>query len=406
VTGSRGDDALAIAVARDVDGIVADAARAAFAGSSEVGMQVAVCRGDDVIVDVSVGYADADRRPVESSTLFPVFSVTKGLVSSGVLRACDEGLLELGAPIADYWPQFAGAGKSGASVADLLTHSVGIPAMPDGATVEQMCDWQHMVQAVERMTPIWSPGTATGYHAYTYGWIAGELLRRVRGDAGTPAATMNAVLADLGVTDFWIGLPDTEADRVATLYTAPSGPRPAPTPLFARALPSALRPQPAVFNRAEVRRACLPAAGGIGTATALARLYGALAAQAVDGRQGAREPGGGGAVPLRASTVRRAAELRTDAEDRVLGQRVRKGLGFFLDGPDNPQTVPMGRHAAFGHPGSGGSTAWADTTLGVGIAITKNWMARPDEPSILTLAEAARTAAERAPRPIRKETPS
>jgi CubicO group peptidase (beta-lactamase class C family) len=277
--------------------------------------------------------------------------------------------------------------------------------MPDGCTVEQMCDWQHMTAAIEAMPAMWQPGTATGYHAYTYGWIAGELLRRVRGD-GDPAATMTNALAELGVSDFWIGLPAAQRDRVATLYASPGGPAQGPNALFDRALPSATRPQPSVFNRPEVQRACLPAAGGIGTATALASLYGRLAAAAGTGAGAGAGLVAADRLPVAPATAAAAARLQTDAEDLVLGRRIRKSLGYFLSGGFNPQTLPMGEHTAFGHPGSGGSTAWADTTLGAGIAITKNWMAGPAEPSILLVAAAARAAATRALRNLQNETSS
>jgi hypothetical protein len=161
-----------------------------------------------------------------------------------------------------------------------------------------------------------------------------------------------------------------------------------------------------VFNRPEVQRACLPAAGGIGTAAALARLYGRLAAAARADDAAAADRTGSERLPVAPATAAAAARLQTDAEDRVLGRRIRKSLGYFLSGGDNPQTVPMGQHAAFGHPGSGGSTAWADTTLGAGIAITKNWMAGPAEPSILIVADAARAAAVRALRNLQNETSS
>lgn len=401
----RGSGAVPVAAVRDVDGIVAAAARQAFAGSPEVGMQVAVFLGGDLIVDVSIGYADAaGGRVVDSDTLFPVFSVTKGLVATAIHRAVDDGLLGLTTPVSAYWPEFAAGGKASATVADVLTHSVGIPAMPDGCTVEQMCDWQHMTAAVQDMPAMWEPGRATGYHAYTYGWIAGELLRRVRGD-DDPAATMSNVLAELGVGDFWIGLPEAQLGRVATLHASPGGPARGPNALFDRALPAATRPQPAVFNRPQVQRSCLPAAGGIGTATSLASLYGRLAtAVGADGAAAARP--GADRPPVAPATATAATRLQTDAEDLVLGRRIRKSLGYFLSGGDNPQTVPMGEHAAFGHPGSGGSTAWADTTLGAGIAITKNWMAGPAEPSILIVADAARAAAVRALRNLQNETSS
>jgi CubicO group peptidase (beta-lactamase class C family) len=412
VADPRSSAEVPVTAVRDVDGIVAAAARQAFAGSPEVGMQVAVCLDGDLIVDVSIGYADvAGGRPVDSGTLFPVFSVTKGLVATAIHRAADDGLLDLAAPVSAYWPEFAAGGKASATVADTLTHSVGIPAMPDGCTVEQMCDWQHMASAVAAMEAMWQPGSATGYHAYTYGWIAGELLRRVRG-SGDPAAMMSSALAELGVGDFWIGLPAAQLGRVATLPTRPGGPARGPNALFDRALPAATRPQPSVFNRPQVQQACLPAAGGIGTAASLAGLYGRLATAAgagsADGAGGAGGAGRAGPdrLPLRPATATAAALLRTDAEDLVLGRPIRKSFGYFLSGGDNPQTVPMGEHTAFGHPGSGGSTAWADTTLGVGIAITKNWMAGPAEPSILIVADAARAAAVRALRNLKNETSS
>ena len=398
----RGPGEVPVAAVRDVDGIVAAAARQAFAASPEVGMQVAVWLGGELIVDVSIGYADmASCRPVDSETLFPVFSVTKGLVATAIHRAADDGLLDLTAPVSAYWPEFAAGGKASATVADALTHSVGIPAMPDGCTVEQMCDWQHMTSAVEAMPAMWEPGRATGYHAYTYGWIVGELLRRVRGD-DDPAVTMSDALAELGVSNFWIGLPAAQLGRVATLHASPGGPARGPNALFERALPAAVRPQPKVFNRPEVQRACLPAAGGIGTATSLASLYGRLAAAA--GGAAAAGRAGSDRLPVAPSTATAAARLQTDAEDLVLGRRIGKSLGYFLSGGDNPQTVSMGQHAAFGHPGSGGSTAWADTTLGAGIAITKNWMAGPAEPSILIVADAARAAAVRSLRNLQNET--
>jgi CubicO group peptidase (beta-lactamase class C family) len=402
----RGPGEVPVAAVRDVDGIVEAAARQAFTGSPEVGMQVAVYLGGELIVDVSIGYADiAGGRPVDSGTLFPVFSVTKGLVATAIHRAVDDGLLDLSAPISAYWPEFAAGGKASATVADALTHSVGIPAMPAGCTVEQMCNWQHMTSAVEAMPAMWQPGSSTGYHAYTYGWIAGELLRRVRG-GGAPAATMSSALAELGVSDFWIGLPKSRLGRVATLHASPRGPARGPNALFDSALPAATRPQPRVFNRPEVQRACLPAAGGIGTAVSLATLYGRLAAAV--GPDAATAPGRAGSdrLPVTPATAAAAARLQTDAEDLVLGRRIRKSLGYFLSGGDNPQTAPMGKNAAFGHPGSGGSTAWADTTLGAGIAITKNWMAGPAEQSILIVAEAARAAAVRVLRNLQNETSS
>ena len=386
-TSGRGG-ALHVDVGCDVDDLVTTAVHEAFAGTDEVGFQVAVCMDGDLIVDVCAGVADCESdRPVDAETLFPVFSVTKGVVTTAILRAADDGRLDLDAPISRYWPQFARGGKATTTVTDLLTHSVGIPAMPDRCSISQMCDWDQMVTAVENMTPLWEPGTETGYHAYTYGWMAGELLCRASG-ASDPKACLYEALSGVGVTDFWIGLEPSRLNRVATLYTQPGEHRPSPTTLFDRVLPAAIRPQPVVFNRRDVQLACLPAAGGIGTAAGLAQMYDALASGA---RIGSTDHG----EPLKGSSAVKAAEAQTEAVDLVLGRPIRKGLGYFLSGGDNPQTAPMGGSRAFGHPGSGGSNAWADTTHGAGIAILKNLMAGPAESSIMTIAAAARQAAAR-----------
>jgi CubicO group peptidase (beta-lactamase class C family) len=375
-------------VARDVDEVVTTAVRAAFADGEEVGMQVAVCVNGALIVDVCAGLADqAERRPVEAGTLFPVFSVTKGVVSTAILQAVDDGLLALDAPICRYWPSFGDSGKAEATVAHLLTHAIGIPAMPDRCSVRQMCDWDYMVAAIETMRPLWKPGTETGYHAYTFGWIAGELLRRVRPGSPTVGECVATMLNRVGAADFWIGLPPAKRRDVATLYADPGRPLVSPTALFDLALPAEIRPKPAVFNQTPVQLACLPAAGGIGTATALARMYDALASDArhADPQQ---------TRLLTHETATTAARLHTDAADVVLGTPVRKGLGYFLGGGESLQTAPMATSRAFGHPGSGGSTAWADTTYGAGIAITRNWMAGPADSSIMTVAAAARRAVE------------
>ena len=177
--------AVAIEAHHDIGGAIGAAVERAIREHGEIGLQVAAVRDGTTVVDVAGGVADVDSRtPVTSQSLFPVFSVTKGVVAALALRLLGDGTIDLGTPLAEIWPEFGAHGKGEITLEHALTHSAGIPQMPDGVTPEVMCDWEQMCRLVADLEPLWHPGTQAGYHSYTYGWIVGEALRRaLRTDA-------------------------------------------------------------------------------------------------------------------------------------------------------------------------------------------------------------------------------
>ena len=342
---------------------VARALAAALDGG-EVGLQVAVFQGPTLLLELCAGTTGPESgEPVVPRTLFPVFSATKGVAATAVHLQVSRGHLAYDTPIAEVWPEFAAHGKDSATVMDALTHRVGIPQMPAGTSVETMCDWDAMVTAVADLEPVWEPGTRTGYHAYTIGWITGEIVSRTDPDRRPFGRfVQEEICRPLGISDLWLGIPEGVDSRIATLIDLPAAP-PAEG-LLALAIPAHLATGQAVFGRADVRRACHPGAGGIMNARSLARLYSMLAA--------------GGEALLPPEVVGSVGRLETDDQvDEVLGKVVRKARGYYAyhpDGPDVAALMPSHSPGSFGHPGSGGSTGWADPSLGIGVAVLKNRM--------------------------------
>jgi CubicO group peptidase (beta-lactamase class C family) len=365
------------------------AIREAVASGREVGLQAAVVVGAELVFEAAAGIADRETsRPVTADTLFPVFSATKGITATAVHLQAERGYLDYDAPIAHYWPEFAAAGKAPATVRHALLHQVGIPQMPPGCTVEQMCDWGWMTAAIAGMAPLWVPGTRSGYHAYTFGWILGETVSRVDPERRPFGRFVEEELArPLGGVDLWLGIPDEVELRIARLV---EGRAPAHVPadsLIGKAIPADLFTNQAVFGRPDVRRSCHPGAGGIANARGLARMYALLAA------------GGeiGGRRLLSKERVDEAAAIQLDDFDAVLGRRVTRGLGYWVAGASGgASTAPMGEDpTSFGHPGAGGSIAWADRRRGAGIALLKNRMlaaATPAENHLNAIADAIRGA--------------
>jgi CubicO group peptidase (beta-lactamase class C family) len=383
------------AAARDRDfEAVASAMVDAVGAGREVGLQVAVVSGSEVLFEACAGVADTHtRRPVDASTLFPVFSATKGITATAVHVQAERGLLDYDSPIARYWPEFAAAGKAAATVRHALLHQVGIPQMPEACTVERMCDWDWMTREVAALMPLWPPGERSGYHAYTFGWILGEVVRRTDPQHRPFGRFVREEVAEpIGATDLWLGIPDSVEPRIARLEEGRAKlelPDDSPSKM---AIPPHLFTDQATFGRPDVRRSCHPGAGGVCDATSLARMYALLAA------------GGsaGGRRLLAESRVAAAVEINLDEQDMVLGRRVTRGLGYWVaGGPNSASTAPMGDSpTSVGHPGAGGSVAWADRTRGVGVAILKNHMLAPaksvDNPLTL-IGDAIRAALDSAP---------
>jgi CubicO group peptidase (beta-lactamase class C family) len=347
----------------DVEGRVGRALVEAVA-AGEAGLQVSVFSQGIRIVEVAAGWAGpVDGPALTNQSLFPVFSVTKGVVAAAVIQCVADGLLELDTPLQAYWPEFGRGGVPGKdriTLRHVLTHSAGLPQMPSGTTVEQMCDWEWMVGALADAEPLWAPGAAGGYHAYTYGWLLGEPLRRVvdgRLDAGRIVRDLVAVPAQ--AEDFWIGLPAEQDHRVVTLQW--TGVPMSTEGLRGRVLPAGLAPGQTVFGREDVRRSHHLGAGAVATASSLAGIYDHLA------RAAARNESGFDHL------LGTAVEVHRHDHDLVLGAEVSRGLGFRVGDPANPrQQFPFDAGSTtFGHAGAGGSLAWADPTAGTAFAINR-----------------------------------
>jgi CubicO group peptidase (beta-lactamase class C family) len=286
-------------------------------------------------------------------------------------RLAERGLLDLDAPVAGYWPEFAAAGKEAVTVRQLLAHQAGLPSLEPKLPVEAALVWDPAVEQLAGQAPLWPPGTRHGYHAVTYGWLVGEVIRRVTGrSVGRYLA--DEVAGPLGL-DFWIGLPEGEEARVARLVPAAPPSREELSALPAAELDRlramtdpgsllqrALNPTdpPLTFNSSAVHRAELPGANGIGTARSLARLYAATIGD-VDGVR-----------LLSAETVAAATVEQSSGADEVLGMETRFGSGFFL--PSSFSPLMGGR--SFGHAGAGGSLAFADPERGVAFGYIMNQM--------------------------------
>lgn len=349
----------------------------------QIGVQVSAYRHGEPFVDVVAGRrGPGDDRPVERDSLFLSFSATKGVTALAVHQLADRGLLDYDTPVAHYWPAFGAHGKDRLTVAQAMSHQGGLHALPNPLTPEHLTDWDAAIARIEDGVPAWEPGTATGYHAVTYGWIAGGIVAAVTG-RHIRDVIRSEIAVPLGLErELYVGLPeDPEVEgRLTTLDIVPAGtglPIPDDAPFY-EAMPKPMWPH---FNELPFRRAVMPGANGHFTANALARMYGALA-------------NGGELADVRLVSPERIAsmqQLRTDAVDKVLMTAIRKNCGFFLGGlgPDldgNLVHGPMGpRENAFGHPGAGGPIGFADPELGLGVGVTLNKMAYPNPGEGVTL---------------------
>lgn len=222
-----------------------------FRQRGELGAAVAVTVGGVTVVDLWGGWADAARaRPWERDTVVNVWSTTKGPVALAAHLLADRGLLDLDAPVARYWPEFAAAGKEGVLVRHLLSHRAGLAGLREPHSFEELCDWELTTRRLAATEPWWEPGTRSGYHALTYGFLVGEVVRRVTGML--PGAFLRKeVTGPLGI-DFTIGLPEEEAHRAAELVHAPARPDSEQGAVFAQLAPAALAALTNQIGRAHV----------------------------------------------------------------------------------------------------------------------------------------------------------
>jgi CubicO group peptidase (beta-lactamase class C family) len=334
-----------------VDGYVADgfeAVRDAFIENlrhrGELGAAFAVSGDGEPVVDLWGGIADAETgRAWRRDTLQVIFSGTKGLVALCLLMLVDRGELDMQAPVARYWPEFAANGKAGLLVRWVLDHRAGLPYLTDDLWPGAIYDWQAMTAALAAQAPLWAPGTQPAYHIRTFGFLLGEIVRRVTGKT-LGAFFRDEIAVPLGI-DFHIGLGDAEIARCAEFVARPDAPAPDPDTPFARA--GRQWPQPLDYNADAFRRAEIPSSNGHGNARSVARFYSILAnGGTLDGTR----------ILSREAVARAAAEQYT-AKEAVIGRTNRQALGFLLNSP----AFPIGPSAsAFGQSGMGGAMGCCD----------------------------------------------
>ncbi|GAA2026972.1 serine hydrolase domain-containing protein [Nocardiopsis rhodophaea] len=365
-----------------------------FARGLETGAAFTVFVGDEPVVDLWGGLADhRTASPWKHDTPCLAFSCTKALTAAAALRVAERGGRDLRAPVASWWPEFAAEGKDGVTGEQLMSHQAGLPAFDRRVTVAEAADHAAMAELLAAQAPVWEPGTAHGYHSLTYGWLAGEITRRLDG------RTVGRYVADeiagpLGL-DLWVGAPDGVLDRTARLTTGPTNRKPArgngataagtampgtasdaarpdgeadgprarlardardPESLFSRAFASPdVAAVPGKYNNRDVLTAGWPAAGVITTAPALAGFYRDLLAGRI----------------VSPATLQDALRPRATGPDRVLHLDSSFGLGFMR--PSLTFAVPRAaRKGAFGHTGAGGSIGLADTDHDIALAYVMN----------------------------------
>ncbi|MEO3802337.1 serine hydrolase domain-containing protein [Nonomuraea sp. B1E8] len=345
----------------DLQKQVQEAADRLVESGEERGLQVAVYRDGVQIVDVVAGVADPQTgRPVTPDTPFYNYSIGKGATATIAHLLVERGLFGYDTPVAELWPEFARHGKHGVTVRHVLSHTAGVPGVPLDTTPEDACDWGTMVAALEDAELWWEPGTKVGYHAYTFGYLVGEIVRRTTGKP-ISQVLLEDVAEPLGVAgELYFGVPEKEHARLARLEDAPMdmsafGEMPADLPMF-RAGPMELMPGAELGNRSDYLSADIPA-GGKTSARAIARMYAALLGE-VDGVRLITE-----------ERLREATAVVSSGVDEVFGMPSTWGLGYGIGGPTSTAEE---QPTVFGVPGAGGSAAYADTATGTAFALTKN----------------------------------
>ena len=359
-----------------------------FARFGELGAAVSIWQNGKPIVDLYSGFCDArHERPWKADTLVLIWSATKGIGSACVLHVLQEHRIGIDRTVAEFWPEFAQAGKEKITLSQLLSHQAGLCALD--ARVD-ILDYGAVIRALELQRPLWPPGTAHGYHARTFGFLLDELVRRIAGK--TLSQYWREAFAQPLNLDLWIGLPERENPRVATIYAAKSGRPPEPknrqsgsdfyldlvTPgTLARKTFSSPYGLQSVsgMNTPAVRAQPIVSFGGIGSASALAKFYSMLANDGKLDRQ----------TFFSEETIAWMTTTLSDGMDRVFQIPTAFSAGFMKD-PRNAVRRMFGSSPnAFGHPGAGGSHAFADPETRISFAYVMNQMEQsllPNEKSL------------------------
>jgi CubicO group peptidase (beta-lactamase class C family) len=352
-------------------GPLADAFATNFAEHGETGAACAVYLDGRQVVDLWGGTAGADR-PWRADTPAPVFSVTKALMAISAYMLQERGLLDLDAPIADYWPEFSQQGKQAITLRQALSHRAGLPQLDEDLTPADAAAWHPVIGAIERQAPLWEPGSAYRYHPLTFGWLIGEPIRRVTGM--TPGRFLAAEIAEPLRADAWLGVPAEHRSRIARIQTVEQS----PTAPIERAIslgqvfPDGLFAAHGGVNDLALRPLEIPGGGAVATATGLARILAATVGE-VDGTR-----------LLGDDSVRDALTVRSEGRDWEGNPANRFSTGFMINGAP---WRPLLSDASFGHDGACGQLAFADADANLGFGyVNGSWLAEDTRAERLVLA--------------------
>ncbi len=346
-----------------------------FARHGELGAAVSIWQDGESVLELEGGFRDANwQQAWTPDTIVLVWSATKGVASACLLHALQENDGNILDRVERYWPEFAQNGKGQLTIAQVMSHQAGLSALDVAVSIT---DYAAVIAALERQRPLWAVADGHGYHARTYGFLVDELVRRVAGMSIAKYWRIHfAAPLDL---DLWIGLPPDLNDRCATIYAAKSGPPPEPAEFYRQlSVPGTLQratfTSPAglhavsAMNKPELRALEISSFSGIGNATALAKFYGMLANH---GEIGGRRF-------FDAKTLAWMTTPLTEGVDRVFGIPTSFSAGFMLN---SDRGIFGTCREAFGHPGAGGSNAFADPENGIGFAYVMNQMEQTLLPS-------------------------
>lgn len=335
-----------------------------FINHQEVGAACSIYHRGQPVVDIWGGCADARTgRPWQEDTITLVFSAAKGPTATCINQLAEAGRLDVDLPIAHYWPEFGCNGKELITTRMVLSHQAGLAAVDGALSLDEVLDWDPVVNAIAIQAPNWEPGSKHGYHARSFGWILGELIRRI--SAESPGQYLQKhICKPLGLR-YWVGLPTEQLAACATLVPPAGGSDAIAELLGADSLtarvmsgPNGLFGYNQMWNRAEVLQAEMPSSNGVGDARSLARFYAALVG-VVDGVR-----------LLGQEQLDRACEVQVRGPDAVIFRETCFGLGYSLQ----PALAPAAGPRSFGHPGAGGALAFADPDADMGFAYVMNAM--------------------------------
>jgi len=337
---------------------VRDAFAANFAEGQELGARFAFSVEGEIVVDLWAGFADRKSEvPFDDRTLTLIFSTTKAVAATMIGRLVEAGKLRYDQPVAELWPEFAANGKAAVTVEQVLSHQAGLPGFVEPIDPTLWYDPPVIAAMLAAKAPMWTPGTASGYHALTVGYLVGEIYRRADGRS-LGAALREDITGPAGL-DLWIGLPESEHDRVADLKPPTALPQFGEVTDPKRAAFLSTWAGPSGRAGSDWRKIEVPSANGHATAEALARFFGALA---TDGQIG-------GVHVLSPDTIAQASRERIRGQDLVLPYEMSWGAGFMRNEPNffyGPTATTIG------HSGWGGSCAFADRERRVAGAYVMN----------------------------------